>query len=76
MKQAMGLSSFVYWEELYEEVEPIVEEVEVKAEVVEAPADSTTPDINEVREEYKKKMGKKAFPGWSVEQLIEKMNQK
>ena len=44
--------------------------VEAKPDVV---IEDKPLDIKVVREQYKEKMGKKAFGGWSVEQLLEKM---
>ncbi|MEN8122211.1 MAG: hypothetical protein ABFS35_17830 [Bacteroidota bacterium] len=51
---------------VFEVEENPIEDIEVDAEKVET--------IEEIRKQYKEKLGKRAFPGWSIEELKEKMN--
>jgi CO dehydrogenase/acetyl-CoA synthase beta subunit len=46
---------------------------EVKEEVKEDVITEQSDDINELRKEYQEKFGKKAFAGWTAEQLKEKI---
>jgi len=47
--------------------------VEIDKKEIFVPIEDKPLDIKVVREQYKEKMGKKAFGGWSIEQLQEKM---